>query len=113
MCGCACLCDVYVCVCVCVCVGGGVENFVHPQLLQHWSPKFTSFRDLYTRSCFQLTPVLLIFLQEIEHLLELEEITLSSDLSQGYALKMLTGKKMAAFLAVLLPPFISLLEGQL
>ena len=33
----------------------------------------------------------LFFLQEIDHLLELEEVTLSSDLSQGYALKMLTG----------------------
>lgn len=29
--------------------------------------------------------------QEIDHLLVLEETTLSSDLSQGYALKMLTG----------------------
>ena len=31
-------------------------------------------------------------LQEIEHLTHLEQYTLSSDLSQGYALKMLAGK---------------------
>lgn len=32
-----------------------------------------------------------VFLQEIEHLTYLEQYTLSSDLSQGYALKMLAG----------------------
>lgn len=35
--------------------------------------------------------------QEIEHLKHLEESTLSSDLSQGYALKMLTGKAWVYF----------------
>ena len=34
--------------------------------------------------------------REIDHLLMLEETTLSSDLSQGYALKMLTGLYMYA-----------------
>ena len=33
----------------------------------------------------------IFFLQEIEHLTYLEQYTLSSDLSQGYALKMLAG----------------------
>ena len=36
--------------------------------------------------------VVSLTVQEIAHLLELEETSLSSDLSQGYALKMLTCK---------------------
>ena len=36
--------------------------------------------------------VVFFILQEIEHLTHLEQYTLSSDLSQGYALKMLAGK---------------------
>lgn len=36
--------------------------------------------------------------QEIDHLLVLEETTLSSDLSQGYALKMLTGWQCCVYL---------------
>ena len=43
-------------------------------------------------SCVCGMMVRVISYQEISHLLELEETTLSSDLSQGYALKMLTGE---------------------
>ena len=60
-------------------------------------------------NCRCMTLYFSFAVQEITHLQKLEESTLNSDLSQGYALKMLTGEKASLLHRVLPYPYSSLL----